>query len=235
MGPRREAADAACRSAAVLATAAVALAATFAWGGVVSPPEGSGSLASPPRAGAAAFQRPAHRAKAQRLVRNGLLPRLRLDGLRHTNTKIKSRYEDKFVYSDLDPDKVRRHEGDDGPRRIVLCLDASEPSSHALDWCKKKLFLKEDEVHLLHIFDWDPPAAVVNTDGELDRHLLTCSPTDTIHFTRPTDVVPVHSVIREYKEMELREEQVAVEMMKEHQRRLEEASWNYVTIAYPFL
>jgi len=76
-----------------------------------------------------------------------------------------------------------------GSRRIVLCLDSSENSVRALDWCINKLFSRSDEVTLLHVFDFRPIAVPLD----------------------PRENEP--ESFMENRQMELKGEQAAIRMM----------------------
>mmetsp|Transcript_32873 Transcript_32873/g.45868 ORF Transcript_32873/g.45868 Transcript_32873/m.45868 type:complete len:366 (+) Transcript_32873:219-1316(+) len=113
-----------------------------------------------------------------------------------------ARWENKFVWSDLDPMKVARHKEDSG-RRIVMCVDSSEHSIQALEWCNKKLFTKNDDVHLLHVYDFDPIAPSSSMQGPLDLQLDSA----------------VESLGDQNRQLEISGEHKAIQMMIDYQRK----------------
>mmetsp|Transcript_23170 Transcript_23170/g.40997 ORF Transcript_23170/g.40997 Transcript_23170/m.40997 type:complete len:356 (+) Transcript_23170:186-1253(+) len=123
---------------------------------------------------------------------------------RRLNLKPSARWENKYIYSDLDVERASASprlstEGDQSARRIVVCVDASEHSANALGWCAKKLFSKYDEVHLLHIFEFEPISPM---PGPLHTYAA------------------MESVGEQNRELELHGEREAVKMMKSYQDRI---------------
>mmetsp|Transcript_12242 Transcript_12242/g.19590 ORF Transcript_12242/g.19590 Transcript_12242/m.19590 type:complete len:257 (+) Transcript_12242:186-956(+) len=104
------------------------------------------------------------------------------------------------VWADAEPLKIDRQKGNGLSRKIVVCLDASDYSGHALDWCAKKLFRENDEVHLLNVFDFEP----IPMSGPLDT------------FSE------MESIAHQNAQLELRGQQNAIKLMKTYQKRCAE-------------
>ncbi|GAB5369176.1 hypothetical protein AAMO2058_001383100 [Amorphochlora amoebiformis] len=117
------------------------------------------------------------------------------EGKRNRVAMTRARWENKFVFTDLDYLKPSLERGG---RRIVVCVDPSEHSRHALDWCIRKLFSKNDDIHLLHVFDFAPMNPV---PGPLDTHAV------------------MDSVVEQNRRLEMQGEEAAVRMIKNYQRR----------------
>jgi len=117
----------------------------------------------------------------------------------------KATWENKFVYTDWDNNREK-----DG-RRIVVCVDASEHSAACLDWCKNKLFHHEDEIHLLHVYEFQPLAPL---PGPLDTYSAMESLPDYLREDIDTDA---YIVAEENRKLEIAGEQQAVTMMKHYQ------------------
>jgi len=113
---------------------------------------------------------------------------------------VACRYENKYVWSDLDVTKASRY-GSDSSRRIVLCVDSSEHSKLALEWCNKKLFMPTDEVHLLHVFEFEPTLPI---QGSMDIHTATLES------------------LASQNQLAWQGEQQAIKMMKAYQKKCKE-------------